>query len=194
LDCAHIARWLERRVELGEIFSAGETIEFGWMTLRVSLSEDGMLQLEEPDLKSLPIDWVPGIAMTLQSTRVQKDVAASVGAEDALCPANIRQSILIGADVSPGDDSLTLDRVEPEASDSGWFVGRATSILDYNRSDSLKRISIYEAVITLRRIIPYLALPPGSRISLGQSSVRFERDGQKLPVAADSLVARWSSI
>jgi hypothetical protein len=124
----------------------------------------------------------------MELLRLQKDIAESVGLEDEIDPPSIRSSLLVGADLAPQDEELVLDRMEPAETDSGWFVGRRDTVLNYDDEASLKRISVYQAILNWPKISGFLGLPTGCRVEIMGTESHFTRNGRTLEITSGSLI------
>lgn len=169
--------YLESSVREGARFEPGETVQIGWMLNLVIKRADSYLGLAEPDMRSMPIEWIEDVSETLGQLRLQRDAAASLSVEGLLDFPSIRDSLVVGSDVTPEATSLVLERESGSGNDSGWFLGLRDSMSHYSQPTNLRRISLYEAAVTWPQIITYMALPPGFRIIIEPSHVSFFRDG-----------------
>jgi hypothetical protein len=190
-DVDVLVSFLEESVRGGARYEDGQTIEFGSMIFRLAAVGD-VLAAEEPDLLTFPISWKAGITQSLMLLRLQKDIAESVGLGDELDFPSILYSVLVGADLTEGLDTLVLDRAEPYGSDSGWFVGRLDSTIDYNDAANLFRISVYQAIVNWPRIAGFLALPAGSRVETSER-LQISHNGQPLTIQKGSFLDVASS-
>lgn len=186
-DIEVLTSFLEESVAEGTRYNEGDLITVGSMLFRVRRIED-TLAIEEPNLRSLPIEWTQGVTRTMQLLRLQKDIAESVGLEDEIDPPSIRCSLLVGADLTQQDEELVLDRMESSDCDSGWFVGRKESELNYDDEANLKRISVYQGILNWPTIGGFLALPAGCRVQVSGRMPRFTRNGRNLEVKSGSLI------
>ncbi len=186
VDVRMLVSFLEESVQAGTRYKEGETIDFGSMILRVAAAGD-LFELEEPDLLGIPISWTVGVTQSLRLLRLQKDIAESVGLGDDLDFPSIRHSLLVGGDLAEGLDTLVLERTEPANSDSGWFVGSLDGELDYNDAANLRRISVYQGILSWPRIAGFLALPAGSRVE-ASSRLQISRNGLLLEVSRGSFL------
>ena len=178
-DVDALVSFLEQSMQQGTRFGDGQTIDFGSMIFRIVSSGD-FLTLEEPDLVAFPISWKTGITQSMKLMRLQKDVAESVGLGNMLDFPSIRNSLLVGADLTEGANSLILDRAGAEGSDSGWFVGKLDTQCDYNDAANLTRISVYKAILSWPSIAGFLALPCGSRVET--LPLQISRNGDPLEI------------
>jgi hypothetical protein len=187
IDIGVLVSFLEESVENGSRFADGETISFGSMLLRVA-SIDGSFSLEEPDLKSLPIVWKNGVTQSLKLLRLQKDIAESVGLNEEVDPPSIRCSLLVAADMTQDCQAFVLERTSPVQSDSGWFIGRLDTQLDYRNSANLNRQSVYQAILNWPQIAGFLALPAGCRVDVSLAKTLFSRNGEPLGIKKGGFV------
>jgi len=82
-----------------------------------------------------------------------------------------------------------MQRLAPKPADSGWFFGCDSLAHDHQASDSLRRISLYEAATVHEdRIIPFLALPPDTFIGFGGEVPYFSRGKTELAIRAGSYL------
>ena len=58
-------------VSQGSRFLPEQTFQIGWMMTKVKEYDASHLALVEPDMKSFPIKWIPGITHTLRQMMVQ---------------------------------------------------------------------------------------------------------------------------
>jgi hypothetical protein len=94
---------------------------------------------------------------------------------------------VVGADLTQGLDQLVLERSEPYGSDSGWFVARLDTKLDYDDAANLRRISIYQALLRWPRVAGFLALPIGSRVEAAERS-HISHNGEPLEIRKGSFL------
>src|SRR5688572_14156459 len=62
----------------GTRFEPGQTMQAGWSVVRFEVAVDGVLEFREPDFRSMPVKWVPGLSTTLMHMGMQKEIVASV--------------------------------------------------------------------------------------------------------------------
>jgi hypothetical protein len=187
-DVEWLVDYLERSVASGERYRPEETIRIGWTDVLLE-GNQGRLQLLEPDWTgALPYEHVPSVTKTLVHLRRQKDVADSLDLLDRLSFPSIRHSALI-CDRLFGDAIGVMDRVEPEAADSGWFIGCTDASHDHNEAETLRRTSLYEIACSLPASAQFCALPAGTKILfIRDGGVRVTLDGEPLSIKEDSYL------
>jgi hypothetical protein len=179
-DIDFFMRTLEEWVQAGERFKNGETVQFGWSVLMVRANSDDTLSLLEPDFCHMPIQWVDSVTSTIRHLRLQKDVCESFfDAETANFPS-LRYPCIVCTRVQEARD-VVMERHEPDDLDSGWFLGCLREDHDHEDAQQLSRVSLYEAVLQNPAALPYVALPPGAMLHVGDGEVRaLFHDGERL--------------
>jgi len=154
---------LEAMVAEGSVFQPDDRFHYGWVQTKVRELEDGMLTLDEPDMKSMPINYVPGITETLRHMMLQLFTADSFGIDRAdLDFPSLRQSGIACRQYSQGE-WLMMARAEPtDELDSGWFIGCGDKSCDHNDSKNLQRLSLYEVFLNRPQIRDWVSLPFGA--------------------------------
>jgi hypothetical protein len=182
--------WLENEVAVGKQFLPDQTVQVGWSMLKIFQREDGTLGLLEPDFKSLPTVFVDSIANTLLHMLQQKSVVESLGLEARLDIPLLTKSAVICNNFGKSTE-IFLSRTSSVGFDSGWFLGCFSPSHDHQSGENLGRISLYEAAVRLdERIVPYLGLPSGLEIVIGDSAPRFSFRGKNVPVKPNSYLQK----
>ena len=188
-DGKWLVQFLEQAVASGERFEAGETFAIGWMITKVVAGKNGTLTLHEPDMKTMPVEFEPGVQRTLTILRLQKAIAESVGLEDELELPTLRDSAIVCTELERAK-ALILSRAEPDGNDSGWFIGCTSPKHDHNDPKNLARASLYEVGIAAPRAVAYLGLPAGVQIVASDGAPHLERNGKRLPIKPRSYLAQ----
>ena len=189
-DGKWLVKFLEQAVASGERFAPGETVAIGWMLTRVVEVDDDTLTLHEPDMKSMPIQWVPTVRSTLAHLRIQKAIAESVGLEDELELPSIRHTAIVCTELGE-EPGMILARAEPKAGDSGWFAGCADPDHDHNVAENLDVTSLYQLAIAVPGAIGFLGLPAGVQVLIEAGAApHIAMNGKRLPIKARSYLAQ----
>jgi hypothetical protein len=188
-DVRWFAGWLEEAVAGGKRFSAGQTCQVGWLVTEVRDAGDGQLTIWEPDMRQMPVAWVESVSSTLSHLRRQKDVCESVLAGDEISFPSMLQYALICTQFGR-TDCVLMDRQAPEGADSGWFLGCTEVDHDHNSVSEIRKVSLFEAAVSYApQIVPYLALPEGVMVVLGEGAPRIFRNGERLTIKPGSFLA-----
>jgi len=188
-DAQWLVRILEESVRDGARYTNGELIDLGIMLLRIGLGDDGLLQIEEPDFQESPISWTIGVTHSLRLLRLLKDTAESVQLGDQIALPGLRHSVLAGIDLDSTLEQFVMDRAIPEDNDSGWFIGRIDSSLDYGDPTNLRRVSVYEAIVNWPQTSWFLAMPSGVRIERSRERLSIYYRGQERTPSKGSFLA-----
>jgi hypothetical protein len=178
-DVEWLIEFLENQVRLGEVFEDNDTIQIGWMLSLLKRNNKGIFEILEPDMQSLPIQWIKSVNTTLRHLRLQKDTAESLKLDHMIEFANIRSSAIVGKYFETSK-TIVMERTVEEGNDSGWFIGSAEHDIDYNDQKNLSQISLYELGCQRPDIVMYLALPPNINIIAGENLLEVKFQGEKI--------------
>lgn len=186
-----MAKTIESMVAQGSVFKPGETSQVGWMITEVQRYGTSQLTLVEPDMKSFPIKWVPGITHTLRQKMIQVFMLDSVSLRDDMEIPSILQSLLVCTRYT--SSSFFMNRSEnPNETDSGWFVGCLEDGHNHNDPANLRCVSLYEAYLHQHGIEGFVTFPVGSMIVCEPGEgVTIFKDGQKCSIQKGSMLEAW---
>lgn len=183
-DVKVILEGFEEQIASGVRFKDEETLQLGFMLNQFKKLDDGRLVLEEPDMFSFPINFIPSMNYTFKTLRNQKDVVESVGSNVELNFPNIRQAIAVHKDYK-SSAAVMLERINPEDSQSGWWV----HVQGDTSPENYSLTSLYQFALDRPDLVHYLALPVGAkaydikgspiRIAINDREVTFQ-DGSYL--------------
>jgi hypothetical protein len=188
IDADWLLSFVVEQVRHGTQYLPGQTIQIGWMTVRIEKTGDKLVILE-PEMGSLPIRFQKGVTNTLRHLRLQKSAAESVGLETSLDFPSVLQS---GIACLKHEDSVdfVMDRALPQdGRDSGWFVGCTDRTHDHNDPANLRRASLYEIACAKPECIPFLALPQGSFVLHEQKTIKITYQQTRLDIKPNSYLA-----
>ncbi|HLX62846.1 MAG TPA: hypothetical protein VKX17_16330 [Planctomycetota bacterium] len=186
-------RSIEDMVAAGEVFKLNDTLSVGWMIAQVWPHDRKTFTLYEPDMKSFPLKFVPGVNESiLQMTMQMYTLDSFAISRDKMEFPSIKQSAVVCDRIGVSRE-LYLARSEPaNERDSGWFIGCAQDDHDHHDKKNLKRLSLYEAFLQRREIQNWMAFPQGSMIlARHDAAPRVWLNDQPLPVKSGSFVAKW---
>ncbi len=179
-------------VGAGAQFKAGQTVQMGWATLRLTQREDGTFGVLEPDLQH-ELKWIESVDQSLLETWRQKEVLDSLG---LLARADYPRQALQAVVCSRAWDapSFVMGRTEPSApTDSGWFVGCLDDAHDHQVPDALSVLPLIEVAVRVPPLTQFFALPQGTDVVVsgpGRLRARVFVDGEEVrPRAASYLDA-----
>jgi len=152
-----IVGYFETQAQAGTRFQDGQTVELGWSLLLLRQIE-GHLEVFEPDFDSMPIRWCKGVNNTVRHLHLQRAVCDLFDCEP-LFPT-IRHAGIISPNFLSCRD-YTMSRDVPSGSDTGWVFAE----WGYAESEG-QFCSLYQLALQKVEIVPFLALPELSRITI----------------------------
>lgn len=189
-DAEWLANFLESQVLSGVSFKAGETIQIGWMVLKIMKDDSSTLTLEEPNFREIPIVFDRSVNNTLAHLRTQKDIFESLGLPVELQFPSIVQSAIV---CNKHEDSggFFMERARQGKNDSGWFIGCVDPHHNHNDTKCLKRVSLYEIACLREMIIPFLALPEETSIIYSPAHFEIKFRKKSLVPKDGSFLQNW---
>lgn len=152
------AEWLfgyfESEVRRGIKFQAGQTVQIGWMLVKLVADQSGDLEIWEPRSDIMPIDWIRGATSAFRHFTLQREACSQIGVEPEF--PSLLQSGVVSALFFTDSGEFTMSRDDPMGSDSGWAFARV-----HERDLGGRHHSLFEVGMFDRMIIPFLALPSG---------------------------------
>jgi hypothetical protein len=182
---------IEQMVADGAVFRAGETFQIGWMLTRVQEKGPRYLTLEEPDMSSMPIKWIPGITHTLRQKMLQVFMLDSVALRHEMQIPIILQSLIACTRYTDSDFFMSRSESTNE-SDSGWFVGCRDHRHDHNDTGNLRCVSLYEAFLGQWGIQGFVTFPVGATVIVDRKNgVTILNKGERLGIVPGSFLETW---
>jgi hypothetical protein len=153
----------------------GDTLEYGYWTVKFELRDDRMLEVWEYNASAK--DLIPGATLAMTYWRDQHLVCETLGAE--FLPPRADKLAVVSKGVLEGDPVQGVRYPSPEHM-SGWWI--TTDRYDGNIG-SLKNEHLYHVTAARPELARYLALPYGFRFHLSEKEdVWFDSDvGNELP-------------
>jgi hypothetical protein len=187
----NLAETIEGMVADGSAFRPGETFQIGWMLTRVQAQGPRHLTLHEPDMRSMPIQWIPGVTHTLRQKMLQVFMLDSVALRHQMQIPSICQSLIACTRYTEGDFFMTRSESNSDR-DSGWFVGCLDGGHDHNEAANLRCISLYEAYLGQRGIQGFVTFPVGASIIFDRKQGMTILIGDNpLSIVAGSFLDAW---
>jgi len=167
-----LLRSIESLVAKGEVLRPGETFQFGWLTLQIRSFDADCLTLFEPDMRSLPIEYVPGANTAIRHMMTQLFTLDSFGiARATMRIPNMHQTVMV-CDRFATTPVFFLTRNEPIAhqDDSGWYMGCMDPDHDHDTRENLTCITLYEAFVKRNDIHQWLIFPTETKVFLNRAN------------------------
>lgn len=187
----HLADGIEEMVATGSRFKPKQTFQFGLSLTTVQSYDKTRLTLHEPDMRSMPIAWVPGVTWTVEQMFLQISCLQSVGWRPELKNVVLNASLL--ACPRFRERSFFMNRMEPsDDCDSGWFVGCNDDDHDHNNLENLRRISLYEALLGQPDIGPFLTFPFEASITFDRGrELKIQLEEENIEIAPGTFLHEW---
>jgi hypothetical protein len=185
-----LVRTIEEMVAQGSVFKPGDTIRIGWMSTLVQPCDASRLTLHEPDMQSIPVQWVPGVTESLRHKMVQIYTLDSFSLRQEMSMPSFRHTMLVCTTFAePGFFMTRTNPSEKNKADTGWFVGCLNDGHDHNDPKNLRCISLYEVFIKQRGIQNFVAFPIGSMILVDpQHQLRVWKNDAELSILPGSFL------
>ena len=188
----NVAQTVQKLVAAGSVFRPGETFQIGGVLTRVEPAGGDRLTLAEPDMKSIPIRFVPGVSNTLRQMMLQLFMLDSVSLRPEIDIPPLHHSLLTCT--RHGEPAFYMTRSAPtHEADTGWFIGCLHDDHDHNNAANLRCVSAYEAYLHQPAVAGFLAFPVGSLIAVDpRAGVRIYKGETPLEVEPDSFLDLWA--
>jgi len=148
---------------------AGQTMGYGYWTVRFAADPSGFLTAEEHDPRDL--SFVPGVSYAVSVWERQREEC--VHRRTDFNPPRPDQYVMISPDAVTADTPVDAVRYPSPQHMSGWWL----SSPDYSGPvSSMLRQHLYHLTDSRPELVQYLALPPGYRFQwdAGKASARFD--------------------
>ena len=170
-------------VRSGVRFVADQTVQVGWSLLKLAATPDGNLSAFEADFETMPVRWVEGVNRTVRSLAAQRAVCDACGVEPAF-PSMVQPAS--APDPMPAANDLRMVRSEAQGNHSGWtFHGRTDA--------AIRLLSLYEAALLSRSIVPFLALPAGAIVERSSEALSVILAGRCHTSTSNEILARMAA-
>jgi hypothetical protein len=176
-----VLKFFEDQVRRGSQFRAGQTVQIGWMLIKLEKTTNGELEVWEPDVGVMPVRWTRGITTTLRHLTIQNAVCDEIGAAREYPSMRDAGTVTLG--FGPGIDQFEMTRREPVQGHSGWIFSGSGE----KKSNVLH--SLFEIGIWRPACIPFLALPPAVSVSISSSEVKVLYGGVSISSEKSKLLS-----
>lgn len=163
---------------------AGQTMKYGWSTLRfVADEQENRLLIEELSNPHTSGEsaYVPGAS---RAVALQEEVLRRLRITGESGHPHRSNTAIVCNRVTPETVGslrpLQVQRLErPDGRYSGWFVGCVGGGHDHDDADQLEQVHLVHLVARLPGLFPYLALPVGAALLFEAEQVVVFRPGEQ---------------
>lgn len=183
---AHVLNYIANYVKSsGQRILPGETMPYGWSTLRfIFAAGTPNLQIEElaEPLSSVVDAYIPGAWRAIAIRMRQDETVRRNGIATASHHPHRSEFVITCRRISPitPPPVIVLDRLKTRRRDeSGWFAGCGDAGHNHRAVSEMTRLHLIYLAELEPRIVPYLAMPEDSRIVFEQRRVITFAPGQQ---------------
>jgi hypothetical protein len=153
-DIALLLRFFEQRVAQGEKFRSGESLQVGWMLLRVL----------EPDMKAVPVKFVDSVDSTLMHLRNQQDIVRSLHPPVEPDFPSLRQSAVVHVNYKKASRILLTRNGAVDGVDSGWWLSDLGDQAGSQDPTRFIKTSLYQLGVDRPDLVKFFAVPTGLQV------------------------------
>ena len=179
------ANWLvtyfEEATLQGTVFQPDQTVQVGWIIVMLRETDTGDLEIWEPDFDALPIRWIRGVNNLFRHLLLQKSVCEAMEVTPDF--PSLRDSGIVSQNFLASSQGV-MSRDLANGTDSGWVFYPH----DYQDSEG-QHVSLYEITLAHEWLIPFVALPPSSKVSYSKARIVVE-SGTKTASSDDCELLR----
>lgn len=153
-----LLRYFESQVARGVVFSAGQTIDFVGLLLKLVARDDGTLGVSERDDDR----WVESVHGSLMQAYCRIEVARSFALAPEPPPAG--STAIVCSRLDDSKRAIMCKRAEPSPGtrDSGWYIGCTFEDHDHDDTEHLAVAPLAEVAKRYAWLGQFLALPVGT--------------------------------
>lgn len=185
--------YLEQRVADGERFKSGESLQVGWMFTMIQDGPPGFLQIAEPDMKVVPVQFVDSVDSTLMHLRAQQDTVASLAPPTHPIFPSLRQSAVVHVSYKTAERVL-LSRFAGDEMDSGWWFTDLDDHEGAQNAQSFIRTSLYQLGLDRPDLIKFFALPFGLQAVVDGARISVLRDHEEVAQIPGSFLSELNRV
>ena len=133
----------------------------------------------------MPIEWDANMGPAFQILGWHKYIPESF----SLVPEipSLRQTAMVGQQFE--NYPMFGSRLEStNPNDSGWFFGSTKDTVDNNDPDQLTNMSLYEAMLAIPHMSPYLSMPLDCQIVFSSNKPEILKNYEPLEIEPGSMV------
>lgn len=181
------ADWLlayfESEIQRGVFFYPEETVQIGWMLVKLKADESGDLELWEPRFDHMPISWTRGADTTIRHLMLQRQLCAQLDVEPSF--PSLRQTGIVTPDFLVTSIGFVMSREESDGNDSGWLFREFA----YQGRNG-RHCSLFEVAVSRLAIVPFLALPAGVTVTRSEGDVRITYGSLEISSSSNDFIGR----
>ena len=185
---ASFTEWLCEHLADGATILDGNTLQYGF-TLLTCRVQSRFLRLLAPDFQTMPINWVENLGPAFNITAGHKYTPETFGFTPDI--PTLGNTAIIGSRFN--EFPMFIDRLSPVDSnpnDSGWFLGSNRDDVDNNDPDQLRLMSLYEAILAVPPVLPFLSLPTGCQVVFADGNPAVLKNYEPLEISKGSYLDR----
>ncbi|MFM0418335.1 immunity protein Imm33 domain-containing protein [Paraburkholderia aromaticivorans] len=191
VDIAWLLGFIESYIASGARLNIGETMQIGWMLVRIEEGRAGALRLTEPDMRSFPVHFIDSVDHTLLHLRNQNDVVRSLSlATDPLFPS-LRQSAVVHVNYKHAN-SVSMKREVADGLSSGWVITDTQDLAGLRDPARFLTTSLYQLGLDRPELIKFFALPPMLEVSVDNGRTRVCGPNGALSLVPGSYLSELS--
>ncbi|MFL9981948.1 immunity protein Imm33 domain-containing protein [Paraburkholderia sediminicola] len=188
VDITWLLGFIESYIASGTRLNIGETMQVGWMLVRIEEGQAGPLRLTEPDMKSFPVNFIDSVDRTLVHLRNQNDVVRSLfPAIDSYFPSLV-QSAVVHVNYKHST-SVSLTRKVAEGASSGWVFTDTEDSAGLRDPARFLTTSLYQLGMDRPELIKFFALPPMLEVSIDNRRTRVSGPNGALSLIPGSYLS-----
>ncbi|WP_275760427.1 hypothetical protein [Ralstonia pseudosolanacearum] len=176
-----ILSYFEEAVAGGVSFHENQLVQVGWMMVMLRPFEQGDLEVWEPRLDSMPINWTRGATSTIRHLLLQREVCAQLDVEPVF--PTLRQSGIVSEHFFDSKEFCMERDSSQNENDSGW-------IFKDKNPEGGRHCSLFEIVVSRPEVTPFLALPEGVSVTYSKSVVTVAYRGRSVSSTSNIFLAR----
>lgn len=179
--------WLETYSE--ELYECehNQIVKLGFCDLRFSV-ENRIACLQAPDFQEFPLTWVNDLDPILPVVTRHQYIPQSYDLPFDIPSMN--ETAIISERFDELPVFLTRTEKDSDSNHSGWFITSLSDNGDITDEESLKIMSLHEAVVKSPRLISYLSMPEGTQIIFETSAPIIMYRNKVLKAGKNSFIKK----
>ena len=169
---------LEDMVAEGSQLQPGQTFRYGWIVLMIEQWGEDCLTLHEPDMRTWPIHYVPGVTNTVKQVPAQFAAVGSVAnLPQRPSVTTMKHEVTVCKTIGQTKDVLMQRQAFKQPEHSGWMIECFDGDHDHTDADAHEVITLYEAFLREPLIVDFLAFPIDTTVNLVDGKLNILESG-----------------